>query len=224
MEDLKGIFALFTACLSLCAVLNFILFYKQRKVVADGLILAAMLCVNQLIEFTSSFWMIDNKILSFIYIMTFNFTISLSGFFLLKHIQPDSKQNWKAFMLSVMLLPAGFVYLSSFKLMTAGFLFTEYRYFASPMANILIGLIQTFFALYFLYKQYYSGNGIRKEFHYKLLVWCYTIPPLVFIAALLISVSCALYFESIYSKLLLLNAGSFIYYLVKQESYVRNNS
>jgi len=224
MGDLKGIFALLISCLSLCIVLNFLLFYKERKVVADGLILGALLFANQMLEFITSFWLIDNKILTFAYIMTFNFTISFASYFVLKQIQPDSKNNWKAFMFTIMLLPAGFVYISSFKFLAAGFFFSEYRYFASPFAGFVVGVFQAFWGVYFLVRHFYSAGELKKQLHYKLLVWCYAIPLVVIMVIIMLSMNNALYFESIYSKLLFLNLGSYFYFVVKQRAYVRDNS
>jgi hypothetical protein len=188
------------------------------------LILGAFLFVNQLIEFVSSFWLIDNRILTFSYIMTFNFTISFASYFILKQIQPESKNNWKAFMFSIMLLPAGFVYISSFKLLSAGFFFSQFRYFASPFAGFVIGVFQAFWGVYFLVKHFYNSGDMKKLFHYKLLVWCYSIPLAVIMILIILSMNNAIYFESVYSKLLFLNLGSYFYFVVKQRAYVRDNS
>lgn len=215
MEDLKGILALLTACLSLCIVINFLLFYKDRKVIFDALIPAGMLFINQLAEFVTSFWQINNPIITFVYIATFNFAISFSTYYLLKVIQPESKHNWKAFMLSIMMLPAGFVYMSTFKMVSPGFFFTEYRYFASPMANFTIGLLQAFLGIFFLSKFLFSNSDLRKIAHYRFLLFGYIIPPLVFIFAALASLSSILVFESLFSKLLILNIMSLLYFIIK---------
>lgn len=224
MGDIYGIPALFTACIALCMVLNFLLFYKERKAVLQGIILGSLLFVNQVAEFISSFYQINNPMLSFAYIMTFNFSVSFASFYLLQKIQPDSKHNWKAFMFSVMLLPAGFVYISTFKMIESGFFFAGYRYFASPLANIIVGLIQSFIGLFFFYKFYFADADRRKLKHYKFVFWGYTIPPFVFIVSIIISVKSALYFESIYSKLMLLTLLSLFYLLIKSKPNAGNNS
>ena len=190
----------------------------------DAIFLGSLLFINQLTEFISSFYQINNPILVFVYIMTFNFSVSLASFFLLQKIQPGNKHNWKALMFSIMLLPAGFVYISTFKMIDAGFLFTGYRYFASPLANIIIGLIQSFIGLFFFYKFFFADAGNRQLKPYKYILWGYSIPPIVFILAIIISVKSAVYFESILSKLMLLNLLSLFYLLIKSKPDAGNNS
>ena len=217
MEDLKGIAALFTACITLSVLVNLLIFYKDRKSLVDGFILAALVFVNQSLEFVSSFWAIDKTILVFAYINTFNFSISFASYYLLKRIQPESKQNWKAFMFSIMLLPAGFVYMASFKMVYTGFFFTQYRYFASPLANVIIGLLQALWGLYFLTKVMFSDEEKKKSFHYKAVLAGYLIPPVVVVAATIISLNSALLFESVYSKLLILNVISLFIFIIKDK-------
>lgn len=215
MIDIKGILALFTACLSLCIIVNFLIFHKNKKAIINALILGTILFVNQALEFAASFWQLNYPILNFIYIATFNFTISFSSFYLLQGLQPESKQNWKSFILSVMILPICFVNMSSFMMVEPGLFFTEYRYIASPMANVVIGLLQSFWGIYFLAKLIVGNSELKKMLYYKLLLWGYLIPPVVFLLALVFYFNSLLYFESIFSKLLILNFASLLYFSIK---------
>lgn len=215
MIDIKGILALFTACLSFCIVVNFLIFHKNRKAIFNALILGTILSINQIIEFVTSSWQLNYPILSFIYIVTFNFAISFSSYYLLQSLQPESKQNWKSFLFTLMILPICFVNMSSFTMLTPGLFFTEYRYIASPMANVVIGLLQSFWGTYFLVKLVMENKELKKVLHYKLLLLGYIIPPSVFLLVLFFSFSMLYYFESIFSKLIILNCASLLYFLIK---------
>lgn len=215
MIDIKGILALFTACLSLCIVVNFLIFHKDRKAIINALILGTILFINQALEFVTSFWQLNYPIVNFIYIATFNFTISFSSFYLLNSLQPESKQNWKSFIFSVMILPICFVNMSSFVMIEPGLFFTEYRYIASPMANVVIGLLQSFWGIYFLVKLMLGNRELNRILHYKLLLWGYVIPPVLFLLLLIFYFNSILCFESIFSKLLILNFASLLFFSIK---------
>ena len=216
MSDLKGILALFTACLSLCVVINFFLFYKRRKDVAGVLTVFGLIALNQLLEFITSFWHFDNAAASMLYITSFNFTVSFSVYSMLKSIQPESKQNWKSFIFTLLLVPGSIVYFSSFEMFNAGFFFTEYRYFASPLANLIVILLQVFWGLFFLWKFFNADKEAKKLLHNKILLQGYLIPPIVFIAVLMLYFDSVHYFESIFSKLMLLNGAGLLYFKLKQ--------
>jgi hypothetical protein len=215
MIDLKGILALFTACLSFCIVVNFLLFHKNRKSIITALILGVVLFVNQMLEFVTTSWQLNYPVINFIYITTFNLTISFSSYYLLQSLQPDSKQNWKSFIFTIMIIPICLVNLSSFTMLDTGLFFTGYRYIASPIANVVIGLLQSFWGIFFLIKLVMGNRELKKIIHYKLLLWGYLIPPAVFLLVIIFSFSSILYFESIFSKLLILNCASLLYFLIK---------
>jgi hypothetical protein len=217
MNDLKGIPALFTACILLCTVINLFFFYKGRNSIKNIIIMAALLFINQSIEFTASFWNLNNRILGLIYIVTFNFSLSFSSYYLLEALQPGSKHNWKSFMFSIMILPVGFVYMNSFRMIDPGMFFTEFRYFASPMANIVLGMLTCFLGLFFLSKILLTNPDLRKFLPYKILLWGYIIPVVVFFIVFFISLNSILIFESLYSKLLVFNIAGLLYFTIKNK-------
>lgn len=217
MNDLKGILALFTACILLCVVINLFFFYKERNSILNIIVLASILFFNQLIEFVASFWIINQPVLNLLYIASFNFSISFSSFYLLETLQPGSKHNWKSFMFSIMILPVGFVYMSTFRMVDPGFFFTEFRYVASPMANVVIGLITSIWGLFFLAKVLMGNPDLRKARRYKLLLWGYSIPILAFFFTFFAFLHSIVIFESLYSKLLVFNIAGLLYFTIKNK-------
>lgn len=166
-------------------------------------------------EFVTSFWNINLPVTNFIYITTFNFTISFSSYYLLQSLQPGSQHNWKSFLFSIMILPISFINIKSFSMFEPGIFLTSYRYIASPLANVVIGILQSLWGIYFLIKLVWINEQLKKILHYKLLLWGYFIPPVVFLLTLMLSTNALLYFESIYSKLLILNCASLLYFSIK---------
>lgn len=207
--------ALFTACIAFCVLFNFLLFYKNKAAVKNALIVFGIIFFNQAVEFAVSFWKIDIPAINLLFIMTFNFALSFSVYFLLEKIQPGSKHNWKSFLFSVMLLPAGFVYLASFKMLSAGFFLASFRYFASPLASMVLILLQSFLGLFFLCKVLWDNSELRKIYYYRLLLSGYAIPPLLFCAVCIVFPGAVLYFESISGKLILLSGLSFLFFSIK---------
>jgi len=215
MSDLKGILALFTACILLCVVINFFFFYKERGLIKDIIVASLILFINQIIEFIVSFWNINLPILNLIYIASFNFSISFASYYLLERIQPGSKHNWKAFMFSIMILPVGFVYLNTFRMVAPGLFFTEFRYFASPMANCFIGLLTSIWGLFFLVKIMMENKELGKLPQYKILFWGFLLPILAYTGAYFLTLNSVLIFESIFSKLIFLNIASLTFFAIK---------
>ncbi len=215
MGDLKGILALFTACILLCTVINFFFFYKEKKQIMNIIIVSLILFINQLTEFVVSFWNINLPVLNLVYVVSFNFSISFASYYMLERIQPGSKHNWKALMFSIMILPVGFVYMNTFRMIAPGMFFTEFRYFASPLANCVIGLLTSLWGLFFLIKLSMENKELSKLFHYKLLFWGYALPILIYTGAYFLTLNSVLLFESIYSKLILLNIAGLTFFVIK---------